>query len=338
MARMARIDTRGILRTLLEAQGSVSSGEVVRATGLSRQAVSRHLRAAVAAGELVPEGAGRSQRYRRPSVAATKHTFATRGLEEDQVWEGLRDALLAGGPVTPEAESSARYAFTELVNNAVDHSGSPTVEILLASTPSRLCFEVLDQGIGVFEKIREALGLEAWTAAIQELSKGKVTTWPERHTGEGVFFSSKAADLFELDSRGLVWIVDNALGDMAISASPAREGTRARFELERQSSRRLEALFAEYTEDLRFAKTRTVVQLFAWGTRFVSRSEAKRLAHGLEKFNEVIVDFAKVAGVGQGFVDELFRVWAAGHPEVKLTPVNMSPPVEFMVRRGLGPG
>jgi len=101
-----------------------------------------------------------------------------------------------------------------------------------------------------------------------------------------VFFVSKAADLFELDSRGLVWLVDNTLGDMTIAPSPAREGTRVRFEISRQSTRRLEDLFAEYTEDLRFTKTRAVIQLFAVGTRFVSRSEAKRLAPGLERFSE----------------------------------------------------
>jgi DNA-binding transcriptional ArsR family regulator len=334
---MPRVPTRELIARLLEERGSVSSGEVAAAGGLSRQAAQRHLRAAVEAGELATEGAGRALRYRRPSAPPQRFGFESAGLEEDRVWEKLRAPLLAGAPVSPEAEASIQYAFTEMLNNAIDHSGSPKLEVVIAPTQARICFEVIDHGIGIFEKIRVSLGLDGWAAAVQELSKGKVTTQPERHTGEGVFFVSKAADLFELDSRGLVWIVDNVLGDMAILPSPPREGTRVRFELERTASRRLEDLFAEYTEDLRFTKTRTVIQLFALGARFVSRSEAKRLAHGLEKFSEVIVDFAKVAGVGQGFVDELFRVWASEHPEVKLTPVNMSPPVEFMVRRGLGP-
>jgi hypothetical protein len=40
-----------------------------------------------------------------------------------------------------------------------------------------------------------------------------------------------------------------------------------------------------------------------------------------------------VRGAGQGFADEVFRVWARAHPGVALTPVNMAPPVEFMVER-----
>jgi hypothetical protein len=62
---------------------------------------------------------------------------------------------------------------------------------------------------------------------------------------------------------------------------------------------------------------------------------AKRLLANLERFREVILDFRGVEGVGQGFVDEVFRVWARDHPEVKLIPVEMNEAVEFMVRRGL---
>jgi len=48
-----------------------------------------------------------------------------------------------------------------------------------------------------------------------------------------------------------------------------------------------------------------------------------------------VLDFARVEGVGQGFVDEVLRVWASEHPEVRIEPVNMTPTVAFMVRRGL---
>jgi hypothetical protein len=80
----------------------------------------------------------------------------------------------------------------------------------------------------------------------------------------------------------------------------------------------------------------TVVKLFSYGVRFVSRSEAKRLLDGLERFAHVILDFAGVELVGQGFADEVFRVWAAAHPAVALAAENMSPPVAFMVARARG--
>ena len=82
-------------------------------------------------------------------------------------------------------------------------------------------------------------------------------------------------------------------------------------------------------------KTRTVVRLFGLGVRFISRSEAKRLMRGLDRFSEVVLDFAGVEEVGQGFVDEILRVWPSRHPGTTIEPVGMTGPVEFMVRRGL---
>lgn len=77
----------------------------------------------------------------------------------------------------------------------------------------------------------------------------------------------------------------------------------------------------------------TTITLFAIGTAFVSRSEAKRLVRGLERFREVVLDFEGVRLVGQGFADEVFRVWSSAHPEVRLVPVGMNEPVAFMVER-----
>lgn len=55
--------------------------------------------------------------------------------------------------------------------------------------------------------------------------------------------------------------------------------------------------------------SRVRVKLFELGVEFVSRSEAKRLVRGLERFEEVEVEVDGVLGGGQGFVDELVRVW-----------------------------
>ncbi len=171
--------------------------------------------------------------------------------------------------------------------------------------------------------------------AVQELSKGKLTTAPQAHSGEGLFFSSRAVDTFDLEANGVRWSVDAVRGDQTLAAAPSVPGTTARFAVDARTDRSLDLVFARYTTDFEFDKTRCVVHLFEHGVRFVSRSEAKRLVRRLDRFREVVVDFDRVESVGQGFVDELFRVWAKLHPEVRLVPTNMNPSVEFMVRRGL---
>jgi len=55
---------------------------------------------------------------------------------------------------------------------------------------------------------------------------------------------------------------------------------------------------------------------------------------GLDKFTSVILDFSDVRSVGQGFVDEVFRLYKDAHLEVKISYVNANDDVEFMIRRG----
>ena len=81
------------------------------------------------------------------------------------------------------------------------------------------------------------------------------------------------------------------------------------------------------------APTRISIRLSTHGTALVSRSEAGRLVEGLEKFSHVTLDFSGVEVVGQGFCDEVFRVFARAHPEIALEPVGMNEPVAFMVAR-----
>lgn len=67
---------------------------------------------------------------------------------------------------------------------------------------------------------------------------------------------------------------------------------------------------------------------------FISRSQAKRVVFGLEKFQELILDFTGVKSVGQGFVDEVFRVFHSKHPDMEIKYINANEDVEFMIKRG----
>ncbi|MBO0808324.1 MAG: STAS-like domain-containing protein, partial [Actinobacteria bacterium] len=124
--------------------------------------------------------------------------------------------------------------------------------------------------------------------------------------------------------------------DVALGVVPANEGTSVVCQLDPQTDRSLAGIFREFTQDRAFVRTRPVVKLFQIGTTFVSRSEARRLLDGLEgDFDTVEVDFSGVTDVGQGFVDELLRVWPRAHPDKAVIPTNMNSAVQFMVRRGL---
>lgn len=258
------------------------------------------------------------------------------GLAEDTVWRRVvhdldLDALSEAGRIMG-------YAFTEMLNNAIDHSGSATTTITWWTSSDQWSFEITDNGRGAFEKLRQGLHLASEFEAVQELSKGKRTTDPSRHTGEGIFFTSKAVDLFRLTSSGVRWTVDNLRNDTALGAVVAAQGTSVLCQIDPQTDRVLADVFREFTHDHAFVRTRPVVKLFEIGTTFVSRSEARRLLEGLDADFEVVeVDFNGVTDVGQGFVDELLRVWPNLHPGKTVVPINMNPAVEFMIQRGLSP-
>jgi anti-sigma regulatory factor (Ser/Thr protein kinase) len=260
------------------------------------------------------------------------------GLEEDTVWNRV---LVEAPPrgLRKEALDIAKFAFTELLNNAIDHSGGTVITVRWAPDGDPIRAELGDNGIGAFERIRQDLKLPDHRSALAELTKGKVSTQPNRHSGEGLFFTSRAVDNFELHANGLRWAVDNRRGDFALGASSYSPGTLAIFEVDRGTRRRLEDVFRAYTdEELRFSRTTARVKLFERGSGFVSRSEAKRLLTGLERFTEVQIDFDKVDSVGQGFADEVFRVWAREHPDVRLVPINMNDGVTLMVGRATAKG
>lgn len=255
------------------------------------------------------------------------------GVEEHLVWQRL-NSVLGLDEATPAA-SALRYAVTEMLNNAIDHSQGTSADVAVWASPDALAFRISDDGDGAFAHLRRGLGLADDFDSISALTKGRQTTWKERHTGEGIFFTSKVLDIFQLASNGKRWTVDNVRGDQAVGVSEVEAGTVVIGQLDPQTTRSIRDVFSEYSQDFGFARTRPVVKLFGLGLRFVSRSEARRLLIGLDEFTEIDVDFAGVEDVGQGFVDELLRVWPQEHPRKRINPINMNQAVEFMIRRGL---
>ena len=85
--------------------------------------------------------------------------------------------------------------------------------------------------------------------------------------------------------------------------------------------------------DYQFSKTLVRVQLFSKdSSRYAPRSTARRLLHRLEQFQEIIIDFSRVKAIGQGFADEIFRVFLEKNPNVELKPVNACEAVRAMIR------
>jgi excisionase family DNA binding protein len=262
-----------------------------------------------------------------------RKNFKIAGLSEDLVFQEIIESL--GLDMKEKSADIIPYAFTEMLNNAIEHSRGKSVAISFNQSQTQWSFKIQDDGQGAFHNIKSTFHLSSNIEAIAELTKGKRTTAAHGHSGEGIFFTSKAVDSFRIESDGLAWTVNNLIDDFTVEECPNDPGTTVICSIDRNTTRTLQSVFERFTKDHNFTRSRPSIKLFETGMMFVSRSEARRLVVGLEKFSEVELDFSQVKSVGQGFVDEVFRVWATAHPETKFFPVNMSTPVEFMVLRGL---
>jgi len=321
------------LLALVERLGEVGNRDVARTLRVSPATSHRLLRALVMGGVLEPRGQGRAVRYRFRRV---RYRFGLVGLEEDRVWQAVEREVAKIRPLPSEESRSLQYAATEVINNAIEHSRGRRVEVTASfEAEATTVVTVKDDGVGVFRRVCEDFGIDSPHQAVVQIEKGKLTSDPTRHSGEGLFFSSKAVSRFRLESQAVAWIVDNVIGDSAIGRSDVRRGTLVTLTVVRGHTPPLKDVFDTYTdpETLRFSKTRTTVKLGAHGAALMSRSEARRIVERLASFTHAVLDFSGVDVVGQGFCDEVFRVFARDHPEVALDPVGMNDTVAFMVQR-----
>ncbi len=321
------------LRRLVEARGTVANREVAADLGISAATSHRLLSALVTSGVLERFGRGRSARYR---FATVRRRFRRSGLDESAAWQEVEQRINTIQPLGRREADSLAYAASEIINNAIDHSGGTWVEVSASfGAGGATEVEVRDNGVGAIRRICEDFSYASAHDAIVQLEKGKLTSDPANHSGEGLFFSSKAVSRFRLESQEVTWLVDNLVGDSAIGPSDLRKGTRVTLEVVAGRVPWITEVFAEYTdaEDLSFDKTRTTIKLAAMGPRLISRSQAKRVVARLENFKRAVLDFSSVELVGQGFCDEVFRVFALRHPQIEIEPCGMNEHVAFMVAR-----
>jgi hypothetical protein len=223
-----------------------------------------------------------------------------------------------------------------MLNNAIEHSGSPKIYTEFSSNKNEVQFIVRDWGIGVFKSIQNKLHRGSELEAIQDVLKGKTTTSPKSHSGEGIFFTSKAADTFMLQSFRYGLKVDNKKHDAQIIPEiRSLRGTLVLFTINKNTHKHLTDIFKRFTENdrLGFTTTEIRVKLFTMFSHHVSRSQARRVLEGLDKFSHIILDFKEVLNIGQAFADEIFRVFQNKHPDIKISAVNMQDNVAFMVNR-----
>lgn len=306
--------------------------------GITRQAVSKHLQKLTLEKILLDTGKTRARSYKLAPLMEWRGAYDVRSspaTAEDVVWtNNVRPAL---GQLPDNVLDIWHHGFTEMFNNALDHSEGARAAVYIRKNAAETEMQMSDDGVGIFRKIQNALNLLDERHAVLELAKGKFTTDPKRHSGEGIFFSSRMFDDFSIVSGGVVF--SHAFGkkeDWIQEPSMLHDGTHVFMRLHNHTSRTTRKVFDQFSsdEDYTFNKTIVPVNLAKYGDdNLISRSQAKRLLARIELFKFVLLDFKDVPSIGQAFADEIFRVFANEHPNIALTPIHANSEVKRMIER-----
>ena len=332
----AKNDIRRRALALIAEKGQGVATHLATEFSLSRQVANSYLQALLRDGLVEADGSTRARTYHLKTLTESNQSFPREGLQEDLVWRQMFAPALAD--LAANVRDIWHYAMTEMINNAIDHSGSSQIHVGFRRNALLTDAWVADDGEGIFLKIQRALGLFDPREAILELAKGKLTTAPRQHSGEGIFFTSRMVDEFEIRSGNLHFSHNQRRLDLLAERSADTPGTVVQMRLANDSPLTMKTVFDRFSEDedYTFDKTEVPIRLAQHeGEKLVSRSQAKRVAHRFERFRHVVLDFEGVAEIGQAFADELFRVFAAEHPDVRLVPINAAPAVAQMVSRAL---
>lgn len=340
--------TKEKILAIAEKKGKVTSSTLSDQFSVTRQYVNLLIKDMIQGGELVKIGSTRNAFYVLPKYAKAhpelfpnrfQKTYKNKGLEETAILHSIQESFPRLKQLPENIQSIFTYAFSEMFNNAIEHSGSDKIVVELVISGKKLSFSIRDFGVGVFRNVMQKHKLKTELEAIQDILKGKTTTMPKSHSGEGIFFTSKAGDLFTLDSFDYELIVDNTLPDVFVKKlDKEKKGTLVIFQISISSALHLNDIFKPYANlnddnGHGFDKTEIRIKLYTIGGVHISRSQARRVLAGLEKFKIIVFDFDKVPTVGQAFADEVFRVFHRKHPQIKLEAEHMSEGVQFMVER-----
>jgi len=251
-------------------------------------------------------------------------------LSEDAVWEKEIKKHFSGS--AQNIWQIWIYGFLEIFNNAIEHSKGKKIYVVISDNSIFTSISISDDGIGIFKNIKTNFNLIDEKEALLELAKGKRTTDRKRHSGQGIFFTSKIFDTFLINSNGITF--NSIFDNNNIKIEKQKYSTCVYMSLANNSVKKIKDIFNEFSTEIPGDFDKTVVPiLLANSSDLVSRSQARRVLSGLELFKEVTLDFKDIEYIGQAFADEIFRVFPNMNLNTSISYINANNDVINMINR-----
>jgi len=338
------MDIRKIILDEINKKGKVKVADIINITKFSRTYINRFLKELQEDGQIILLGKSNQAHYIKADKKAINEAktkinkinkiLLNENLAEDLVLKQIKDNTGIYINQKNNIIDILDYCFLEILNNAIEHSQSKNINIKFEKNNNVFKFKIIDTGIGIFNNIMLKKNLSNQLEAVQDLLKGKQTTSPKKHSGEGIFFTSKLADVLTIESSTKKLIFNNLINDIFINEIKKTTGTKVTFTLSLNSKNNLEKIFKKYTDDsFSFSKTHVVVKLYEMDNKYISRSQARRIVSGLNKFKTITLDYKNIKTIGQAFADEIYRIWQKNNPNIKIINKHSNENIDFMINR-----
>ncbi len=319
--------------------------KVADAFGISLTSVKRYINAELEDAHIIANDKCKCGYKLVSKTIRTKYSISEICEHEDMI---VYTDILPKLTVNENAKKIWQYSLTEIFNNSIEHSDGKSVTVYGEINSLYTRISIVDDGIGIYKNVTESMkkyGLPdpRLEDAVTELYKGKFSSKPENHSGEGIFFSMRLLEKMSIVSDGIVLrcgfaedpeIIKSHI--LAYAMKISKKGTVVTMQLENNTSHNPLKIFNEYSNpDDGFYRTKIPVFEACLDRNPIARSQARRICSRLENFHEAILDFENAEIMGQGFADEVFRVFKNKHPETTLTPINMNAEVQMMYLHAL---
>lgn len=332
MAKANKEQIVSYILKLVSAKDEMLVKKTVEAFGVSKSTVYNYIKELCDNGILQKEGVFYT-------IVSQNQFFLydnTTALDESRIFEKDIAPIFRG--FEKNVFSIWRYAFTEMMNNAIEHSSSNEIIVVVFTNPLESSIMIADNGIGIFKNIQAYMKAEhnrelPLDECASLLFAGKFTTAKSMHSGEGIFFTSHLMDSFFIFSDDVIFSRNN-FNDTQVKSIEKRDSTTVCMSLSNHTKKTTKEVFDRFSNvDEGFIKTQIpIAHIFPYGDP-VSRSEGRRLGELIIKFREVDLDFAGVDEVGQAFCHELFVVWQGRNPNITLNVLNAEEDVLNMIKR-----
>lgn len=320
---------------------NIAINELQNKFNISKQAINKHLLHLEKEGYLISSGKTNNKTYSLGKNREFSKTFKVDdNFDEFEVYN--TDFYWVVEHLPKNIEEIVEWGFTEILNNVKDHSQAKDVFIFLKVINNKVNLIINDNGIGIFNNIKKHKNIVNNKQILLELSKGKLTTDKENHTGLGIFWSIKSFDEFGIYTDGKIY---NLKDKKTFNLKPTDDkdvdnymqkdlSTSIMMSINASSKTKLKDVFDNFALQPECELNTTILNLalISERNRLVSRSQAKQVVNRLEEFKFITFDFAGIESIGQGFADEIFRVFWKKYPTLELSWINTNEDIEKMIK------